>query len=144
MGRIASLDALRGLTIAVMILVDNAGSTWPAIDHSPWNGVALADFVMPSFDFIVGVSVVISSRKFLDGRNPRCDGIKKGLWRFLKIFVVGVATQGGVAIMQYNLSRIRIMGILQRVAVCFLAAVFVELDISTAICTCRKSRQQHF
>lgn len=58
--RLLSLDVLRGLTIALMIFVDFCGESTPAIDHSPWDGVKLADFVMPSFDFIVGISLVKS------------------------------------------------------------------------------------
>lgn len=57
--RLASLDVFRGLTVALMILVDDAGGILPAINHSPWNGVTLADFVMPFFLFIVGVSLGI-------------------------------------------------------------------------------------
>jgi len=44
--RLQSLDVFRGLTVAWMIFVDNAGDAFPEIDHSPWDGVALADFVM--------------------------------------------------------------------------------------------------
>lgn len=58
--RLVSLDVLRGVTIALMIFVDFCGESTPAIDHSPWDGVKLADFVMPSFDFIVGISLVKS------------------------------------------------------------------------------------
>jgi heparan-alpha-glucosaminide N-acetyltransferase len=43
-----------------MILVDNAGGIWPSINHSPWNGVTLADFVMPFFLFIVGVALALA------------------------------------------------------------------------------------
>ena len=39
-----------------MILVDDAGGAFPCINHSPWFGVTLADFVMPFFLFVVGVS----------------------------------------------------------------------------------------
>nr|ABK25182.1 unknown [Picea sitchensis] len=58
--RVATLDVFRGLTIAVMILVDDAGGKWPQINHSPWNGCTLADFVMPFFLFIVGVAVALT------------------------------------------------------------------------------------
>ncbi|XP_028083737.1 heparan-alpha-glucosaminide N-acetyltransferase-like isoform X2 [Camellia sinensis] len=54
--RLASLDVFRGLTVALMILVDDAGGAFPSINHSPWFGVTLADFVMPFFLFGVGVS----------------------------------------------------------------------------------------
>nr|GMD72909.1 heparan-alpha-glucosaminide N-acetyltransferase-like [Ipomoea batatas] len=55
--RLVSLDVFRGLTVALMILVDDAGKAFPSINHSPWFGVTLADFVMPFFLFVVGVSV---------------------------------------------------------------------------------------
>ena len=61
--RLTSLDTARGLTIALMIAVDNMGDSWPHIDHSPWNGIRLADFVMPSFDVIVGVAVAFSMKQ---------------------------------------------------------------------------------
>jgi heparan-alpha-glucosaminide N-acetyltransferase len=48
--------------LQVMILVDNAGGVWPSINHSPWNGVTLADFVMPFFLFIVGVALALTYR----------------------------------------------------------------------------------
>lgn len=44
----------------LMILVDDAGGIFPAINHSPWDGVTLADFVMPFFLFIVGVSLAFA------------------------------------------------------------------------------------
>lgn len=43
-----------------MILVDDAGAFIPAINHSPWDGVNLADFVMPFFLFIVGVALALA------------------------------------------------------------------------------------
>ncbi|MQL90408.1 hypothetical protein Taro_022990 [Colocasia esculenta] len=58
--RVASLDIFRGLTVALMILVDGAGDEWPAIGHAPWNGCNLADFVMPFFLFIVGMAIPLS------------------------------------------------------------------------------------
>lgn len=47
-----------------MILVDDAGGDWPAIAHAPWNGCNLADFVMPFFLFIVGVSIALALKVF--------------------------------------------------------------------------------
>lgn len=58
--RVASLDVFRGLTVALMILVDGAGGEWPVIGHAPWNGCNLADFVMPFFLFIVGMAIPLS------------------------------------------------------------------------------------
>jgi predicted acyltransferase len=43
-----------------MILVDYGGSIFPIISHSPWNGLHLADFVMPFFLFLVGISLALA------------------------------------------------------------------------------------
>jgi hypothetical protein len=48
-----------------MILVDDAGGFIPAINHSPWNGVNLADFIMPFFLFIVGVALALAYKVLL-------------------------------------------------------------------------------
>ena len=47
--RLASLDVLRGFTVLLMIFVDEIGCAFPHLDHSPWDNVTLADFVMPWF-----------------------------------------------------------------------------------------------
>lgn len=47
-----------------MILVDDAGESYARIDHSPWNGCTLADFVMPFFLFIVGVAVTLALKVY--------------------------------------------------------------------------------
>lgn len=59
-----------------MILVDYAGGILPSINHAPWNGLTLADLVMPFFLFIVGVSlaltykVIFVLRKALEALQP--------------------------------------------------------------------------
>ena len=123
----------------LMIAVDNLGGAFPFIDHSPWSGVALADFVMPWFDFMVGVSIALSFKKFVtptrldDAESTlRCRGCKKASKRFLKIFFLGVLTQGCQDLFVCNLKYVRIMGILQRVAVCFILTAAVELYTGTA------------
>jgi len=58
--RVASLDVFRGFTVAMMILVDDAGGACPGINHAPWFGVTVADFVMPAFLFIIGVSAALA------------------------------------------------------------------------------------
>ncbi|KAI3669441.1 hypothetical protein L6452_40676 [Arctium lappa] len=61
--RIASLDVFRSLSIFLVVLVDYAGSSLPVIAHAPWNGLHLADFVMPLFLFAAGVSLAIVYKK---------------------------------------------------------------------------------
>jgi hypothetical protein len=100
--RVQSLDVFRGANIALMIFVDMCGASFPSIHHSPWNGIHLADFVMPWFDFIVGVSLAISFKRFdtvHSGRGPsKSDAMQKAFTRFAKIFILGVLTQCGVSL----------------------------------------------
>lgn len=60
--RLLSLDALRGITVAGMILVNNAGGkvSYAPLQHSAWNGLTLCDLVFPFFLFIMGISTYIS------------------------------------------------------------------------------------
>ena len=128
--RLQSLDVFRGITIAWMIFVDNVGASWPEVDHSPWDGASPADFVMPNFDFIVGVAAVFSLSRFTSpsaSGGDRCAATKKIIVRFVKLFLLGIATQCGVSLFVYNLSQLRIMGILQRVACCYLVAALAEV-----------------
>ena len=71
-GRLICLDIFRGLAVAGMILVDNPGSDdkvyWP-IAHAEWNGWTPADFIFPSFLFVVGVSLVFSFAKRREKRR---------------------------------------------------------------------------
>jgi predicted acyltransferase len=58
--RLTSLDVFRGLTIAAMVLVNNAGNYnhvyWP-LGHAPWHGWTPTDLIFPFFVFIVGVAI---------------------------------------------------------------------------------------
>ncbi|PNY06973.1 heparan-alpha-glucosaminide N-acetyltransferase-like protein [Trifolium pratense] len=65
--RLVSLDVFRGLTVALMILVDDVGRAFPSLNHSPWFGVTLADFVMPFFLFGVGVSIALVFKRISIG-----------------------------------------------------------------------------
>ena len=136
--RILALDAFRGFNVMLMIFVDNVGSAFPSIDHSPWNGVHLADLVMPWFDFMVGVSIALSFKRFVTPKHStdrtttmRVKGCQKATVRFVKIFVLGVLTQGCENLFVCNLKYVRIMGILQRVAVCFIVTAMIELYTGT-------------
>ena len=68
--RLLSLDILRGITIASMIVVNNPGS-WShmfyPLDHAEWNGVTPTDFIFPFFMFIMGVSMCFSLKKYGEG-----------------------------------------------------------------------------
>ena len=72
--RLVSLDAFRGATIALMVLVNNAGSgrdSYRQLEHAPWHGWTITDTVFPSFVWIVGVAITLSLGKRLAGGVPK-------------------------------------------------------------------------
>uniref|UniRef100_A0A0D3HK31 Heparan-alpha-glucosaminide N-acetyltransferase catalytic domain-containing protein n=1 Tax=Oryza barthii TaxID=65489 RepID=A0A0D3HK31_9ORYZ len=126
--RVAALDAFRGLTIVLMILVDDAGGVYERMDHSPWNGCSLADFVMPFFLFIVGVSIAFALK-----RVPKLGAaVKKITVRTLKMLFWGLLLQGGYSHAPDDLSygvdmkKIRWCGILQRIALVYFMVALIE------------------
>ncbi|XP_006654067.3 heparan-alpha-glucosaminide N-acetyltransferase-like [Oryza brachyantha] len=127
--RVASLDVFRGLTVAMMILVDDAGGAWPGINHSPWFGVTVADFVMPAFLFIIGVSAALVFKK----TPNKTAATKKAAIRAIKLFILGVILQGGYIhgrhILTYgiDLDHIRWLGVLQRIAIGYFLAAISEI-----------------
>ncbi|XP_060963284.1 uncharacterized protein LOC133032802 isoform X2 [Cannabis sativa] len=130
--RVVSLDVFRGLCVFLMILVDYGGSVFPIISHSPWNGVRLADFVMPFFLFIAGISPALVYKKVPD----RFVATQRAVLRGLKLFLLGVFLQGGyfhgVTSMTYgvDIERIRWLGILQRISIGYIAAALCEIWLS--------------
>ncbi|GAQ81409.1 heparan-alpha-glucosaminide N-acetyltransferase [Klebsormidium nitens] len=130
--RLASLDVFRGLTIAVMILVDDAGGVYPAINHAPWDGITLADYVMPFFLFIIGVAMAIVFKRVT---SPQAAAWKVVV-RAVKLCALGVDLQGGfyrsrpgsVAI-SMDLTRLRFTGILQRIAFAYIIVGACEISV---------------
>ena len=91
--RLLALDILRGLTIILMIIVNDPCS-WSEVYapflHAEWNGLTPTDYVFPTFLFIVGVSIVLSLSKQLEkGKTPSLIA-RKVVWRALKIYLVGI------------------------------------------------------
>nr|XP_043636764.1 heparan-alpha-glucosaminide N-acetyltransferase isoform X2 [Erigeron canadensis] len=127
--RVASVDVFRGLTVVLMILVDDAGGEWPMIGHAPWNGCNLADFVMPFFLFIVGISIALALKRIPD----RSLAAKKVILRTLKLIFWGLLLQGGYSHAPDKLSYgvdmkyIRWCGILQRIALAYFIVGMLEI-----------------
>jgi predicted acyltransferase len=126
--RIQSVDVFRGLTIALMILVNNNGDSraayWPLL-HSQWNGWTPTDLVFPFFVFIVGVSMVYSFRSRLARGDSRGSIFMHAVRRAVILFAIGVLVINSFPD-HYQFDHIRIYGVLQRIAICYLiAAVFV-------------------
>lgn len=89
--RLLSLDALRGITVAGMILVNNAGGkvSYAPLQHSAWNGLTPCDLVFPFFLFIMGISTYISLNKF--NFNVSLQVVTKILKRTFLILCIGWA-----------------------------------------------------
>lgn len=126
--RLISLDAMRGFTIAAMILVNYPG-TWDHVYapllHASWNGITMTDFIYPFFLFIVGVSIAFAYTKRLEANSPKGAMYKKIILRSIKIFVVGLFLN---LIPYFDFSDMRIAGVLQRIAIVFLACSFLFLN----------------
>ncbi|GAA0175787.1 hypothetical protein Leryth_004410 [Lithospermum erythrorhizon] len=127
--RVASLDVFRGLSVFLMMVVDYGGSVFPVIAHSPWNSLHLADFVMPFFLFVSGISLAIVYKKVPDRKEASLNVAL----RALKLFVLGILLQGGyfhgITSMTYgvDIGRIRWLGILQRIAIGYFVAAMCEI-----------------
>ena len=120
--RLASLDALRGLAIASMVLVNNPGDwnhLYAPLAHARWDGWTFTDIVFPLFLFAAGVAMTLSL-----GRRAREGASRAGLLagasrRAAVIFFVGLALNFVPA---FDPAIVRIPGVLQRIALCIAIA----------------------
>jgi predicted acyltransferase len=128
-GRLLYLDVYRGLMVAAMIVVDNPGSDegayWP-IMHAKWNGWTPADFIFPSFLFLVGISMVYSFAGRLQRGETRQKILLHALKRGLILIAVGLLVNASPFI-GLDLHTWRIEGVTQRIGICYFFAAIVEL-----------------
>jgi predicted acyltransferase len=120
--RFVALDALRGLILALMILVNTPGS-WSAVYspllHADWHGFTFADLVFPGFLFVVGAAMFFA----LKTQTWGAASVQKVLRRTLLMFVLGLGLN---FLWTPDFSQMRLMGVLQRIAFCYgLAALLV-------------------
>jgi len=178
-GRLISLDVFRGLTIALMIIVNVPGSwssIYPPFLHANWHGITPTDLVFPFFLFIVGVSIALAYSKRLTTGANRSEMYRKLFKRSATIFLLGIflwikglldySEIPGVELMQRllvvllvcfflffsdrwqwqavialiligfsvwlfpenSLEKIRIPGVLQRIALVYLACALIFLN----------------
>jgi len=131
--RLLSLDVFRGITIALMILVNSPGNLTPyaSLEHSNWNGCTLADLVFPFFIVIVGISSVLALSNLKAKNNSTSQLLGKIIRRSIYIFMMGLLLNAFPH--HFDVSTIRILGVLQRIAVCYLfsSVLFLTTRIQT-------------
>lgn len=125
--RLVSVDVMRGVTIAFMILVNDPGDgqyAYSQLKHAFWNGWTATDLVFPTFLFLVGVSIVLAFDSRLDRGASKKSLFAHTLRRTAILFLLGLVVNG---FPYFHLSTLRIYGVLQRIAICYLLASMIYL-----------------
>ena len=129
-GRLLSLDVLRGLTIAGMILVTDPGTyahVFPQLTHAKWDDPTGADLIFPCFLVMVGISMTLSFAARLDRGASQRDLALHAIRRSAWLFLLGLVVNGFPS---YHLATLRIPGILQRISLCYLLISMLYLVLS--------------
>jgi predicted acyltransferase len=129
--RLISVDAFRGLTIAAMILVNNPASwsyVYPPLRHAVWHGWTPTDLIFPFFLFIVGVSMSLSFSRRREAGRSVSSLYGKIIQRSATIFAIGLFLH---LFPRFRFATMRIPGVLQRIAVCFLIGALIYLNTKT-------------
>lgn len=124
--RFQALDVMRGLTLALMILVNTPGSwefVYGPLLHADWHGATPTDFVFPFFMFIVGSAMYFSVRGL--SQLTFATQSKKILRRVALLFLIGVLLSAYP--FNESLDQWRVMGVLQRIALAYGFAAFIIL-----------------
>jgi predicted acyltransferase len=132
--RLLSLDVFRGMTIAGMIVVNQlpGNINYAPLEHAEWNGWTHTDLIFPFFLFIVGTSMALS---FASRRKKGDDDRKLALHstrRALTIYAIGFFL-AAFPFYEGILHRVRIMGVLQRIALVYLIAAPIYLFTSKRV-----------
>lgn len=133
-GRLLSLDVMRGITIAGMIMVNNPASwshVYAPLRHASWDGLTPTDLVFPFFMFIMGVSMYFSLRKYNFSLSGKSVG--KVLKRTVLIFLVGSALNMVEPFMREgftSLENLRLLGVMQRLALAYGIGSLIGLAVS--------------
>ncbi|MCK5137603.1 MAG: DUF5009 domain-containing protein [Bacteroidales bacterium] len=128
--RLVSLDALRGFTIAAMVIVNDPGSwthVYGPLNHAQWHGCTLTDLVFPFFLFIVGLSIALAYSKRLDANIPMKSIYRKIFIRSINIYILGLFLWLWP---EFDFGAIRWAGVLQRISIVFLVCAILFLNTS--------------
>ena len=117
--RLLSLDVVRGITIAFMIMVNNNGGpgSWRFMNHAEWNGLTPTDLVFPTFAFVIGVSIVFAFSARLAKGADRNELAKHTVIRAVVLILFGIIVN---SFPFFHLAHMRFYGVLQRLAICYL------------------------
>src|ERR1051326_1931880 len=125
--RLVSLDAFRGATMALMVLVNTPGDgehVYGPLEHAEWNGWTPTDVVFPSFMWIVGMALTLSFARRLAAGVSRAELFRQVARRAAIIYALGLLVYVYPGL---NLSTQRLLGVLQRIAICYLIAAAIYL-----------------
>jgi predicted acyltransferase len=140
--RFASVDALRGITVAAMLLVNNPGDwshVYPWLLHAPWHGFTPTDLVFPLFLFVVGASISLGLAPRADAGTQTSALRRALLLRAARIVALGLALHA-LAYWLLQRDEFRPWGVLQRIGICYGVAGLLALHATaraqwTAIAT---------
>ncbi|MBX3713082.1 MAG: DUF1624 domain-containing protein [Lysobacter sp.] len=138
--RFVSIDALRGLTVAAMLLVNNPGDwshVYPPLLHAQWHGCTPTDLIFPMFLFVVGVSIALGLVPRVEAGDDRVALTHAALWRAARIVALGLALHL-LAWWWLDREAFRPWGVLQRIGLCFaivaLCAIHLRPRAQWALC----------
>jgi predicted acyltransferase len=143
--RVVSIDALRGLNMFCIMGFDGAmwglaemshgqGAVISGIgsflgdqfNHVAWEGLRFYDFIFPLFIFVTGVSIVLSLPGLVK-REGKAKAHLRVLRRSLLLYVLGLVAYGGIS---HHWADVRLLGVLQRIALCYLFASLLFLNLN--------------
>ncbi|QAY77870.1 acyltransferase family protein [Sphingosinicella sp. BN140058] len=129
--RLLSLDVLRGLTVAGMIIVNSAagiessGEVFPTLLHSHWAGLTLADIVFPGFLMMMGVSIPLALGRIRAEQGLTADQRRHILGRTIRLFVLGFVLSNLWYFSDFAATSWRLFGVLQRIGLVYGACAFL-------------------
>src|SRR4051812_10073803 len=118
--RLVSLDAFRGATIALMVLVNTAGDgrfVYGPLEHAEWHGWTITDVVFPSFLWIVGVALTFSLANRVEAGMSKGAVFAQAARRAAILYFLGIFLY---MFPRFDFSTMRVLGVLQRIAICYL------------------------
>lgn len=130
--RLISLDVVRGITIAFMIMVNNNGGagSWGFMNHAAWNGLTPTDLVFPTFLFIVGISTVFATEARLAKGASRAELARHTVIRAVVLIFFGWIVNNFPL---FHWEHMRFYGVLPRIGVCYLVVGLFYLVDSKVI-----------